>query len=78
MIILRADGAAAIDAVPAVLQQSGRLSAKSSKLLRNLLKYGGNSMISLGQQESTVQDAQNGRPARPQRVKGRGVPSGVR
>jgi hypothetical protein len=45
MIILRADGAAAIDAISAVLQRSGRLSAKSSKLLKNLLWHGGNSMV---------------------------------
>jgi hypothetical protein len=66
MIVLRADGAAALDPISAVLQQSFGLSAKSSKLLRNSLKHGGSSMISLGQQGSTVQDAQNGRPARPQ------------
>ena len=32
----------------------------------------------LGQQEDTTQDAQKGRPARPQRAKTGGVPSGVR
>ena len=32
----------------------------------------------LGQWENTGQDAQKVRPARPQRVKSRGVPSGVR
>ncbi len=32
----------------------------------------------LGQQENHVQDAQKVRPARPQRVKTGGVPSGVR
>jgi hypothetical protein len=31
-----------------------------------------------GQQNATLQDAQKVRPARPQRVKGRSVPSGVR
>jgi hypothetical protein len=66
MIDLRADGVPAPEPVSAVLQQSCRLSAKSSKLLRNLLKHGGSSMISLGQQGRAVQDAQNGRPARPQ------------
>jgi len=37
MIILRTDGAAAIDAILAVLQHSGRLSAKSSKLWEKLI-----------------------------------------
>src|SRR5262249_54854509 len=32
----------------------------------------------LGQQDTNPQDAQKVRPARPQRVKGRGIPSGVR
>src|SRR5438552_9365368 len=37
MIILCADGTAAIDAILAVLQHSGRLSAKSSKLWEKLI-----------------------------------------
>ena len=35
-------------------------------------------LIYLWQQGNAMQNAQKGRSARPQRVKGRGVPSGVR
>jgi hypothetical protein len=51
---------------------------------RSLLAGSGKTIVAqwtsacLGQWENTWQDAQKVRPARPQRVKSRGVPSGVR
>ena len=46
---------------------------------KTIVARGRNSMArASGAMGNALQDAQEGRPARPQRVKGRGVPSGVR